>query len=828
MLNSIIVFLAFAIPILAAAGDGNWATAYSKATTALAKLSTANKITMVTGVGWKQGPCVGNIAAIAAIGFPELCLQDGPLGVRYAQKVTAFPAGITTGSTWDTGLMYARGYALGTESKALGVHVQLGPVAGPLGKIPTAGRNWEGFSNDPYLAGVAMANTINGMQAAGVQACAKHFIGNEQELNRDSMSANIDDRTLHELYLWPFAEAVRANVSSVMCSYNKFNTTWSCESSAVMTNLLKNELDFQGYVVSDWAAQHTTVGAANAGLDMSMPGDNFGDNNFLWGSNLQSAITAGTVPLSRLNDMVTRILAAWYLVGQDSGYPTVSGWTSWNGGVGGPSVQGTHSTVARAVARDGIVLLKNTNGSLPLNKPKSLAIIGQDAIVNPSGANSCTDRACDTGTLAMGWGSGTADFPYLISPLVAIQAQAAIDGTTITTSTTDTTSSGASAASAAATAIVFINSDSGEGYLTVEGAAGDRLNLDPWHSGNALVAAVAALNKPTIVVVHSVGPLILETILALPSVVAVVWAGIPGQESGNALVDILYGSVSPSGKLPYTIAKAQADYGTAIASGTDSYSEGLYIDYRHFDKAAITPRYEFGFGLSYTTFTYSALTISALSTTAGSTTPVPGGQSGLFDIVATVTCSITNSGSVAGAEVPQLYIGLPSSAPASPPKQLRGFTKLSLAVGASGTATFSLRRKDLSYWDPTTQAWIMPSGSFSIMVGASSRDIRLTGSLSSSGSVVSSVSTSSTSKTTTSTTLSTSTTSSKAGTTSSSTTTTKASSTSTTSSATSTSTLPPVAHYGQCGGQPGVFTGSTVCVAPYVCTFSSIYYSQCL
>jgi len=297
------------------------------------------------------------------------------------------------------------------------------------------------------------------------------------------------------------------------------------------------------------------------------------------------------------------------------------------------------------------------------------------------------------------------------------------------TSTTDTTSSGASAASAAATAIVFINSDSGEGYLTVEGAAGDRLNLDPWHSGNALVAAVAAVNKNTIVVIHSVGPVILETILALPNVIAVVWAGIPGQESGNGLVDVLYGSTSPSGKLPYTIAKAAGDYGTTLQSGTDSFSEGLYIDYRHFDKNAIVPRYEFGFGLSYTTFSYSALAVSAVSTSAGSSSIIPGGVSNLYDVIATVTASITNNGTVAGAEVPQLYIGLPASAPASPPKQLRGFKKLTLSPGTSGSVSFDLRRKDLSYWDEGTQKWILPQGTFVVSVGASSRDLRLVGSL---------------------------------------------------------------------------------------------------
>ncbi|PVH77153.1 glycoside hydrolase family 3 protein [Cadophora sp. DSE1049] len=722
-------FLALATAIQAAPGDGDWAVAYTKSKAALPKLSTANKVGMVTGKGWMKGPCVGNVAAVAAIGFPDLCLQDGPLGVRYAQQVTAFPAGITTGSTWDTSLFYAFGNALGAEAKALGVHVQLGPVAGPLGKIPTGGRNWEGFSNDPYLSGVAMANSASGMQAAGVQACAKHYLGNEQERLRDTQSANIDDRTTHELYLWPFAEAVRANVSSVMCSYNKLNTTWACESKALLTDLLKDELDFQGYVVSDWNAQHTTVGSALAGMDMSMPGDNFGDNKFLWGTALTNALSSNQIPMSRVDDMVTRILAAWYLVGQDTNYPKVTGWTSWNGGKGGPNVQGDHKNLARKLARDGIVLLKNTDGALPLKKPASLAVVGSDSIVNPQGANACVDRGCNTGTLAMGWGSGTADFPYLIAPLDAIKAQASKDGTTVTSSPNDTPSSGASAASAAATALVFINSDAGEGYITVEGNAGDRINLDPWHGGNALVAAVAAVNKKTIIVIHSVGPLILEPILSSPNVIAVVWAGIPGQESGNALVDILYGSTSPSGKLPYTIAKQASDYGTAVINGDDSYSEGLFIDYRRFDKNNISPRYEFGFGLSYTTFSYSSLTISPLSTTPGSTTPAPGGPKGLYDVLATVTATITNNGTVAGAEIAQLYIGLPTSAPSSPPKQLRGFSKVFLEVGAKATVIFPLRRKDLSFWDSGAKKWVLPTGGFSVMVGASSRDLRLTGTL---------------------------------------------------------------------------------------------------
>lgn len=351
-----------------------------------------------------------------------------------------------------------------------------------------------------------------------------------------------------------------------------------------------------------------------------MPGTDFSGGSVLWGPQLESAVSrsvnrkhlkhpictrselnlifsSNAVPQSRLDDMATRVLASWYYLGQDTGYPEVNV-SSWTGGTGGPDVQGTHKTVARAIARDSIVLLKNTARALPLNKPASIALIGQDAIANPDGIDSCPDRGCDIGTLAMGWGSGTAQFPYLVAPYDAISAQAQTDGTTIKLSNTDDPTQAATAAAAAEYAMVFINADSGEEYITVEGNVGDRQNLDPWHAGNELVKAVAAVNNRTIVVIHSVGPLVLESFIELENVVAVVWAGIPGQESGNGLVDVLYGSTSPSGKLPYTIAKAEADYGTTItAAASDSYAEGLYIDYRHFDQANISPRFEFGFGL---------------------------------------------------------------------------------------------------------------------------------------------------------------------------------------------------------------------------------------
>ncbi|EPE10931.1 glycoside hydrolase family 3 protein [Ophiostoma piceae UAMH 11346] len=702
------------------ASNLDWDAALTKASTAVGKLSQQDKVNIVTGVGWDKGPCVGNTSPVSSINYPQLCLQDGPLGIRFGSGATAFPPGIQAASTWDRALMGQRGQYMGEEAKGCGVHVLLGPVGGPLGKHANGGRNWEGFGPDPYLTGVAMAETIQGMQSAGVQACAKHFILNEQELNRETMSSSVDDRTMHELYLWPFSDAVRAGVASVMCSYNKINGTWACENKNVLDNLLRDELGFQGYVMTDWNAQHTTL-AANAGLDMTMPGSDYGGKSILWGPQLTSAVNSGQVAGTRLDEMVKRILAAWYLVGQDKGYPGINIKAD---------VQGTHKDNVRAVARDGIVLLKNDANLLPLRKPTKLAVIGSAAVVNPQGMNSCTDQGCNTGALGMGWGSGAVNYPYFVAPYDTLKTRAAADGTTISLSSTDATGSVASVAEGADAAIVFITADSGEGYITVENNAGDRNDLDPWHGGNALVQAVAAANPNTIVVVHSVGPVLLESILQQKGVKAVVWAGLPSQESGNALVDVLYGLVSPSGKLPYTIAKTAADYGTSIAHGDDNFAEGLYIDYRHFDQKAIEPRYAFGFGLSYTNFTFADITVTAAATVKSgpaSGAVVAGGKADLFETVATVTCKITNSGSVAGAEVPQLYLSLPtSSAPAAPPKQLRGFDKVKLEAGTSGTVTFNLRRKDLSYWD-VAKGWVVPSGTFTVNIGASSRDLRLKG-----------------------------------------------------------------------------------------------------
>ncbi|GAW26211.1 putative glycoside hydrolase family 3 protein [Rosellinia necatrix] len=415
--------------------------------------------------------------------------------------------------------------------------------------------------------------------------------------------------------------------------------------------------------------------------------------------------------------MVRRVLASWYLLGQDQNYPGINL---------GANVQGTHKTNIRAVARDGIVLLKNDGNVLPLRKPAKLGLVGSAAVAGQHAQNACSDQGCNNGALGMGWGSGTAQYAYFSAPADAIRARAQADGTQVAVSSTDSTGGVSGAVSGADAAIVFVTSDAGEGYITVEGVAGDRNNLDPWHGGNDLVRAVAAINKNVIVVVHSVGPVILETILAQPNVKAVVWAGLPSQENGNALVDVLYGDTAPSGKLPYTIAKSASDYGISIARGDDSFPEGLFVDYRHFDKANIAPRYEFGFGLSYTNFTYSGIAVQGTPKSGAATgQTIPGGRADLWDTVATVTATVANSGAVKGAEVAQLYVGFPASANA-PPKQLRGFQKAPLAAGASAGVSFPLRRRDLSVWDAARQNWVIPAGEFTFYVGASSRDIRQT------------------------------------------------------------------------------------------------------
>jgi beta-glucosidase len=438
--------------------SAEWQAAYVKAQAAVTKLSLQDKVNLATGVGWMNGHCVGNTPAISSINFPGLCLEDSPLGVRYADQVSAFPAAINVGATFNRTLMRSRGAALGAEFRGKGVHVALGPMMN-LARVPAAGRNWEGFGADPYLSGEGAYETIMGIQSAGVQATAKHYINNEQEHFRDSSSSNVDDRTQHELYALPFLRSVQANVASVMCSYNQINGSFACENDKMLNGILKTEFGFPGYVMSDWSATHSTA-AVNKGLDMTMPGDiTFGSGTSYFGTALVNAVNSGTVSQSRINDMATRILAGWYLLGQDSGYPAVNfdAWSQSNSINTHVNVQADHKNVIRDIGAQSTVLLKNVNNVLPLKAPKSIGIVGNGAGPDSKGPNGYTDRGGDDGVLAMGWGSGTVDFPYLITPLSAITTRASGDGSTISSSLSDTDlNAAANAATGKSVAFVFI------------------------------------------------------------------------------------------------------------------------------------------------------------------------------------------------------------------------------------------------------------------------------------------------------------------------------------------------------------------------------------
>ncbi|KAJ7643791.1 glycoside hydrolase family 3 protein [Roridomyces roridus] len=723
------VLLLLAVSCNGQASQAEWDAAYAKARTAVAQMTLAEKVNISSGE-YYLSRCIGNTNPVASINFPGFCLEDSPLGVRLASNVSAFPPAINAAATFNRTLMRERGVAMGAEFRGKGVNVALGPMMN-LMRAPAAGRNWEGFGADPFLSGEGAFETIIGIQSQGVQATAKHFINNEQEHFRTTSTSNVDDRTQHELYSIPFLRSVQAGVVAVMCSYNQINGTYACENDKTINGILKGEFGFQGY----WGATHSTAPAVMAGLDAS-------STIIFWqlffGTALVSAVQNGSVPESRIDDMATRVLAAWYLLGQDSGYPPVN-FDSHNNNAADDQrvdVQGDHKVLIREIGKASTVLLKNVGGALPLRKLTSIGIIGNGSGPNSRGLNGCPDSQCDDGVLAMGWGSGTASFPYLITPLDAITARAAEDGTTVSSTLSDTDlDAAATVATGKDVALVFITADSGESS-TVEGNAGDRNDLQAWHSGDALVQQVAKFNKNTIVVVNTVGPVVVEAWIDHPNVTALVWSGLPGQEAGNSVTDILFGAYNPSGRLPYTIGKSITDYSAQVIYTSSAailpipYSEGLFVDYKHFDAAGITPRFEFGFGLSFTTFGYSKLEIQGTPHGGGVPPTGPGSSLSPFlhDPIVTVKFTVKNTGSVAGHEIPQLYVALPAST-ASPPRMLKGFDSVFVEPGQSTQVTMQLSKFDFSFWNVVTQSWQVPDGKIGIAVGASSRDIRLNGSV---------------------------------------------------------------------------------------------------
>ncbi|KAK4063280.1 CAZyme family GH3 [Trichoderma aggressivum f. europaeum] len=735
-------------------GGNEWEAAFQKAKVLVGKMTLEEKVNLTAGVT-AESTCSGFIPAVKRLHFPGMCLSDAGNGLRNTDFVSGFPSGIHVGASWSKDLAFRRGAAMGGEFKKKGVNVLLGPVVGPAWRTVRGGRNWEGISVDPWLSGVLVSQTVSGIQGQGVITSTKHYIGNEQETNRNpegntsSVSSNIDDKTMHEVYLWPFQDAVRAGSGKIMCSYQRVNNSYGCSNSKTLNGLLKTELGFQGFVVSDWGAQHAGVATAEAGLDVAMPGA-----SDFWGDHLVEAVKNGSLPESRVTDMATRVIATWYQFNQDTDFPEP--------GVGMPSnvldphkiVDGRDPAAAPVLlngAIEGHVLVKNTKNTLPLKSPRMLSLFGYSAktpdFFNPSSnlmysqnwitgmealdSNYVSDNGLATfgknGTMFGGCGSGAITPALTISPFEALKMRASQEGTAVFN---DFLSNKPSVEPSSDACIVFGNAWACEGY--------DRPAIRDDYT-DSLIKSVADQCSKTIVVFHNAGPRLVDGFVDHPNVTALIFAHLPGQESGPALVSLLFGDTSPSGKLPYTVAKNESDYGDVLDPVQPEgefanfpqadFHEGVYLDYRYFDKKSIEPRYEFGFGLGYTTFAYSNISINHIQGANTYQWPggpiVSGGQTDLWDAIATVSVNIKNTGSVPGAEVAQLYIGIPGA----PAKQLRGFEKPFLQPNESQSVTFHLTRRDLSVWSVEGQKWQLQQGSYKFYVGSSSRRLPLNGTM---------------------------------------------------------------------------------------------------
>lgn len=617
---------------------------------------------------------------------------------------------------------------------------------------------------------MAMNSTIRGIQGVGVQACAKHLVGNEQETQRTNtmspngtevagISSNIDDRTMHELYLWPFADAVKSGVASVMCSYNRVNGTYSCENSKLLNGLLKTELGFQGYVVSDWFGTHSGSPSALSGLDMNMPGpldipSIFAPSSF-FGQNLTRAVGNHSVPASRLDDMARRVLTPYFYLGQDQNYPSVDpsnihvlvktyGFPSSLFGLPpappARDVRGNHKTLIRQLGAAGIVLLKNENSTLPLKNPQNIGIFGYDAAdvadgVSFQGAMPTTPEfGFKMGTLSVGGGSGSAKNVYVVSPLQAIRERSDARLQYILSNEFVASGDFSSIYPDPEVCLVFLKTWSEESR--------DRVSFENDYNSTQVVEKVASFCPRTVVITHSSGVNTLPW-AQNPNVTAILAAHYPGQESGNSIADVLFGDVNPSGRLPYTIPANESDYDNPVVNITgpaafdsaawqSDFTEGLLIDYRHYDAKNITPLYEFGFGLSYTTFdiqgNLDAKKVERISSPFPRATSqvAPGGNPDLYTGLFDVTTAVRNTGEVDGASVLQLYLSFnsPQMPEGTPMKVLRGFEKVQLQAGDQAKVQFQLTRRDLSFWNTTAQDWQIPEGEANLMVGFSSRDIR--------------------------------------------------------------------------------------------------------
>jgi beta-glucosidase len=689
-------------------------TSDQRADLLLARMAQDEKLQLVAGAG---GPVTnilplprgagGWIPGIPRLGIPDLYFCDGSTGLANSSApATALPSSIASAATWDLNLAYQFGKVIGAEMSAYGLNVNLGGNINLIGREPRDGRTFETKGEDPILAGRITAAHIRATQDQHVIGGMKHFAFNDQETGRTTANAGIEERAGRESDLLAFEIALKdSNVQSVMCSYNLVNGVYACENPHLLTDILKGDWGFKGFVMSDWWATHSTATAALAGLDQEQP-----DNALFAG--LPQAIQSGQVPQSRLDDMVHRVLRAMYETGLFDYPASIT-----------PVDTATGQAVAQLVEEQGAVLLKNAGGQLPLDASASgaIAVIGSHADAGVlSGGGSAQVYPTGGAALTEGTPCPPCWAPVIwdpSSPLKAIQAKA--PNATVKFDDGTNTARAASLAGSSSVAIVFVSQWASEGMDLPSLNFTDLIHRTPLNQ-DALVSAVAAANPHTIVVMENGGPQVLPW---LNAVSAVLEAWYPGQRGGEAIANILFGSVNPSGKLPVTFPASVADLPhPSIAGPPDAstpfpvdYSEGLLVGYRWYDAKNITPQFPFGFGLSYTTFSFSNLAL-VNNLTSGN----PNFQ---------VTFDLANTGSVPGSEVAQVYLVLPAST-GEPPRRLVGWQKVALQPGARQRVTVEVDANDsshpLSYWDVNSKSLQTAPGDYSVYVGNSSSRTSLT------------------------------------------------------------------------------------------------------
>ncbi|MBU2665171.1 beta-glucosidase [Actinoplanes bogorensis] len=619
----------------------------------------------------------------AAGGVPAITMTDGPHGVRLqssdtdmlaGRPATCFPPAVASGSTWDPELLHRMGEALGRECRAMDVQVLLGPGIN-LKRTPLGGRNFEYFSEDPILSGVLATEWVRGLQAQGVGASLKHFAVNSQETDRMRISADVDERTLREMYLRAFQRVVtRAQPWTVMCAYNKVNGVYASQNHFLLTEVLRDEWGFEGLVVSDWGAVVDRVAALEAGLDLTMPGpDDAGDRE------VADAVRENRLDLDKTTKRIKRLVEM-----------SVSDTTDF-------SVD-EHHQLARQVAARGIVLLKNDDNVLPLRtEGQSIAVLGEFARTpryQGGGSSQITPTRLDDALTEI---TATTTAPVRFAP--GYRAGNTVDETLL--------AEAATLAAGSDIAVVFAGT-------TQETEGSDRTDIDLPAAHLALIERVAAANPRTVVVLSNGA--VVRTSPWDAAVPGLVEAWLLGQAGGSAIADVLFGRVNPSGRLAETIPLKLADHPSHLdfpgENGHVRYGEGLHVGYRGFDAREQEVAYPFGFGLSYTTFEYGQVTATVTGDTIALSVPV------------------TNTGGVDGREIVQVYVSKPGSRVQRSPRELKAFAAVDLASTATATATLTVDRDDLAYWDTRLGRWIVEDGDYLFAAGASSRDLRTTVTLS--------------------------------------------------------------------------------------------------